>query len=279
MNEDNARMVGYLHAHERSLVAPEGTLPPSAPETKIRHLRSRRSDTLVVIPARNEAADVGDVVRRARSLGYDVVVVDDGSTDDTAQAAGASGAVVLRLPFRAGAWIAMQTGVRLGLRRGYRFAVTLDADGQHDPAAIEELAVAYERAEPACNVVVGSCVSRASHSRRIAWRFLRRLGNLRVRDLTSGYRLYDRMAMTVAASGEATLLEYQDVGVLLLLMESGCRITEVDIPMAPRRSGKSRVFESWLKVIYYLIYSTMLCTSKRRLPRPSRAQPGNGAGT
>jgi len=279
MNEDNARAAAHLHAHERSLVAPKGAIPPSARETKIRHLRSRRSDTLVVIPARNEAADVGDVVRRARSLGYDVVVVDDGSTDDTARAAGESGAVVLRLPFRAGAWIAMQTGVRLGLRRGYRFAVTLDADGQHDPAAIEKLALAYERAQPACNVVVGSCVSRASHGRRIAWRFLRRLGSLGVRDLTSGYRLYDRTAMTVAASGEATLLEYQDVGVLLLLMESGCRITEVDIPMAPRRSGKSRVFESWPKVIYYLVYSAMLCTSKRRLPRPSRARPGSGAGT
>jgi glycosyltransferase involved in cell wall biosynthesis len=261
------------------VIATEEALPPAAPETKIRHFDSQRSDTLVVIPARNEAADVADVVRRARLLGYDVVVVDDGSTDDTARVAQESGAVVLRLPFRAGAWIAMQTGVRLGLRRGYRFTVTLDADGQHDPAAIEKLALAYERAEPACNVVVGSCVSRASHSRRIAWRFLRRVGSLRVRDLTSGYRLYDSTAMTVAASGEATLLEYQDVGVLLLLIESGCRITEVDIPMELRRSGKSRIFESWLKVIYYLLYSTMLCTSKRPLPMRSRARPGNGAGT
>jgi glycosyltransferase involved in cell wall biosynthesis len=234
----------------------------------------RRAATLVVIPARNEAADVGDIVRRACMLGHDVVVVDDGSSDATAQAARAAGATVLALPYQAGAWIAMQTGVRLALRRGYRYVVTLDADGQHDPAAIERLLAAYDEAGPDCNVVVGSCVSRASRGRRIAWRVLRHLGSLHVRDLTSGYRLYDPTAMRIVAGREATLLEYQDVGVLLLLLDAGCRVVEVDIPMAPRRTGKSRVFESWLKVIHYLLYSAMLSTSKRRL---TRGRSGAGA--
>jgi hypothetical protein len=201
-----------------------------------------------------------------------VLVVDDCSGDATAAKAEAGGAAVLRFPFGVGAWVAMQTGIRYALKNGYRYAVTLDADGQHDPVAIGELlGVMQQRSNPP-NVVVGACQSRGSLGRKLAWGFFQRLGGFSIKDLTSGYRAYDHLAMQVVASRQATLLEYQDVGVLLLLMDHGFNIEEVKVQMAERSTGKSRIFQSWLRVFYYLLYSTMLCTSKRRLPdmRPER---------
>jgi glycosyltransferase involved in cell wall biosynthesis len=226
-----------------------------------------RRITVIVIPAKDEQADVADVVQRARVLGFDVLVVDDCSADETARVAAAAGAAVLSFPFSVGAWVAMQTGLRYALKNGYRYAVTLDADGQHDPAAIGVLLDAMLNTSEPPNVVVGACPSRGSRGRKIAWRFFRRLGGFSVQDLTSGYRAYDQAAMWVVSSRAATLLEYQDVGVLLLLMERGLRIQEVKVQMAARAHGKSRIFQSWLRVFYYLLYSLLLCTSKRKFPR------------
>ncbi|MEI6415392.1 MAG: glycosyltransferase family 2 protein [Pseudomonadota bacterium] len=228
-----------------------------------------RKETIVIIPARNEAGTVGGIVKQilGLGLGLDTLVVDDTSTDETAWLAERAGARVLRLALPLGAWGAMQTGLRYALRAGYRWAITLDADGQHDPAAIPRLmsglkADAVSGSKP-CNVVVGACTRRGSLARQMAWWVLRRLGGFDIQDLTSGYRVYDRRAMRVVASPEATLLEYQDVGVLLLLTGKNCCIREVEVTMVPRQIGHSRVFSSWVKVLYYLSYSAILCLSRR----------------
>ena len=226
-----------------------------------------RDAALVVIPARNEARTVGEVISRVQRLGFDVAVVDDRSEDDTPARARAAGAVVLEMPFNTGAWIAMQTGIRYGIGRGYRFVVTLDADGQHDPAAIPAMWEAYS-SKCAPNVIVGSCTGRGSRGRKFTWWFFRNLAGLHVKDLTSGYRIYDRTAMQLVAGKEATLLEYQDVGVLILLKRGGMTLCEVDIEMQPRTAGKSRIFHSWLKVVYYLACSFLLLASKIRRPGP-----------
>jgi glycosyltransferase involved in cell wall biosynthesis len=220
-----------------------------------------RDKVLVVIPAHDEMLTVAKVVERVRAQGFDVVVVDDASDDDTSFVAEQAGAAVLRLPFNVGAWVAMQTGIRYAVARGYGYAVTLDADGQHDPAAIPDLVVAIlSGGNP--NVVIGSHTARGSPGRKLTWWLLRTLGRLDVMDLTSGYRIYDRTAMEVAASREATLLEYQDVGVLLMLLKNNIKMCEVDVLMAPRVAGKSRIYRSWLRVGYYLAYSLVLCASK-----------------
>ena len=112
-------------------------------------------DVLVVVPARDEEDTVGSVVRRARKLGLDVVVIDDARSDRTAERAREAGAVVLSAPFNLGAWIATQTGIRYALSRNYAFAVTLDADGQHDPVDIPRLLEAYENSpKPSLNTVL-----------------------------------------------------------------------------------------------------------------------------
>ena len=103
-------------------------------------------DLLVVVPAWNEQASVGHVIKEIGSAcpEADVLVVDDGSTDATASVAKQAGAAVLQLPYNLGVGGAMRAGFRYALRTGYRVVVQVDADGQHDPAAIHRLVDALD---------------------------------------------------------------------------------------------------------------------------------------
>lgn len=221
----------------------------------------RASDVLVLIPAYNEAATVGAIVREVRQRwGYRVVVIDDCSTDDTAEIARTAGATLLPLPLQLGAWGALQTGLRYAARNDYRLAVTLDADGQHEPAHIGAL-IAPVLAGRA-NVVIGAFPARASPARRLAWRYFRWLTGLDLEDITSGFRAYDARSIRLLASREATLLDYQDVGVLLTLHRHGLRVIEEPVPMQPRLQGVSRVFKSWWTVGNYMLQTSLLCLAR-----------------
>ena len=220
----------------------------------------RGSSLAVLIPAWNEEATVADVVSKILEIGlYDVIVINDASTDQTADRADAAGAKVINLPVNLGAWGATQTGIRFALKKGYRQVITMDADGQHLSSAIPLLMapIAAQKAD----VVIGSCTERGSHARKLAWRFFRGMTGLEIEDLTSGFRAYNLPAMKMLASKKATLLEYQDIGVLLLLMNSGLRIQEMKVPMRLRLSGSSKIFNSWFKVAEYLLLTLILCTS------------------
>jgi glycosyltransferase involved in cell wall biosynthesis len=225
--------------------------------------------TLVVIPARNEAAVVANVVRRVRAMGLSAVVVDDHSGDGTAEIARRAGARVLRLPFHAGSWVATQCGIRYGLDADFDYVVTLDADGQHHPEEIEKLFEAINRND-AGNVVIGACPSRCNRRRRFAWSVLRSLSGLKTRDLTSGFRIYDRQACQALQCHSCTLLEYQDVGVLLFLRDHGLKVTETDVVMQERCNGGSRIFSSWPAVVYYLLYSSLLGSCRRFAQRAAK---------
>ena len=219
--------------------------------------RARRS-LLAVIPARNEAATVADVIRGVRqAVDGDVLVVSDASEDATAQLARDSGARVLELPCRLGAWGATQTGMRYAYRHGYRFVLTLDADGQHHT---EELpALVAEQRRVGANVVIGTCSERLSAAKRLAWRYFHVLTGIGVQDFTSGLRVYDRRAVRVLASSQASLFDYQDLGVLMLLRRKGLTLHETPARMSPRRQGGSRVFSSWRMVARYMLHTTVLC--------------------
>lgn len=220
----------------------------------------KRSSLAVLIPAWNEEATVADVVSKIREVGlYDVIVIDDASTDQTADRAAAAGARVLSLAVNLGAWGATQTGIRFALKKGYRQVITMDADGQHLSSAIPHLLAPITAGN--ADMVIGSCTERGSHSRKMAWRFFRGMTGLAIEDLTSGFRAYDLPAMKILASKKASLLEYQDIGVLLLLIHSGLRIQEMQVPMRLRLSGSSKIFSSWFKVAEYLLLNLILCTS------------------
>lgn len=208
-----------------------------------------------IIPACNEGQTITNIVRQCRTHG-DVIVVDDCCEDETARLAKAAGAVVLHLPYRMGAWNAAQAGIHFASRFPYEHFVTLDADAQHDPADIPALLDVAKR--DLRSIVIGSCVSRGSRARKLAWAVFRRLTALPCADLTSGYRIYGRSAIPFILSRKATLCEYQDIGILMLLKRNGFSLREVEINMCPRQNGASRIFSNWGLVIIYLLKTIII---------------------
>lgn len=96
-------------------------------------------NAFIVVPAYNEGESLAEVLHSIAATGHDIVVVDDGSRDNTAEVAARAGICVLRHPLNLGQGAALQTGIDFALRRGAQQIVTFDADGQHDPAAIAAL--------------------------------------------------------------------------------------------------------------------------------------------
>ena len=90
-----------------------------------------------------------------------------------------------------------------------------------------------------------------------------------MQDFTSGLRVYDRRAIGALASRQASLLDYQDLGVLMLLRKKGLKLHEVPTVMSPRRTGGSRVFSSWLMVARYMLHTTVLCFAQFGVRRES----------
>jgi len=114
--------------------------------------------------------------------------------------------------------------------------------------------------------------------RHIAWRYFRFLTGFTLEDLTSGFRYYNARACRLLASQEATLLDYQDVGVLLMLHHAKLRIAEIPVAMNPRKYGASRVFSSWWTVAVYMAETSLLCLARwnaySRKPAPTRESAG-----
>ncbi len=213
---------------------------------------------LVVIPAFNEAASIGDVLQgvQAAAPGLDVLVVDDGSTDDTAAAARRAGARVARLPVNLGVGSALQTGYKYALREGYDCVVQLDADGQHEPADIRGLLAVMERGET--DVVIGSRfltdgAYRPGMTRGAGMRTFRLLAFLltgaRFTDVTSGFKALNRRALDFFVA-ERYPTDYPDADVLMMLTRAGFRITEVPVRMYPRARGRSQ--HAGLRPVYYV---------------------------
>lgn len=214
--------------------------------------------TLIVIPAFNEAQNLRDLLPKLTSeVCHDVVVVNDASTDETAQVVRDHNLVCLTLPLQLGAWGATQTGIRYAVKNHYDQVITMDADGQHLPDEVAALTEQYQTG--GANVIIGTFPSRLSHLKKLAWKFFKLLTHIKIEDLTSGFRLYDKSAIKVLSSRQASMLDYQDVGVLLILLGAGLKINEVPVKMLGRNDGKSRVFSSWLVVLKYMIQTTTLC--------------------
>lgn len=214
--------------------------------------------TLIVIPAFNEADNLSQLLPKlCAAVTADILVVDDFSSDNTAQVVKNQGLTCLQLPLQLGAWGATQTGIRYAKRHGYDYVLTMDADGQHLPEEINRILQAIS--DHPFDVIIGTCPQRVSRLKKIAWRFFKMISRIKIEDLTSGFRVYNQRAIHVLADKTASLLDYQDVGVLLLLLRSDLKIKEIPVKMALRQDGKSRVFSSWLVVFKYMLQTTTLC--------------------
>ena len=226
-------------------------------------LNNKYQDCLVVIPAWNEAGSIRSIVLSIREkFSIDVLVVDDGSLDNTAALAKQAGAVVIQLAMNMGAWTATQTGFRYALSRNYRMVVTMDADGQHFAESISVLLDNLISRE--FDVVIGANPARATKNRRISWAFFRFLTGFEIEDFTSGLKAYNSESMRLLLHRRAHLFDYQDLGTLLLLRRYGLKICEVPVPMQKRQYGHSRIFSNWWQVFRYIMLSTVLCVSKYR---------------
>lgn len=226
-------------------------------------------DPLIVIPARNEAGSIVAVIREIQGqTNAKIVVVDDNSRDDTSELARSTGVIVLKLSLPLGAWGATQTGIRYALKHGYSTVITMDADGQHESAYLKDIQGPLQAGS--ADVVIGACPQRASKARHIAWAVFRWMAGFNLTDLTSGFRAYNRAALEVLGSPEATLLDYQDIGVLIMLSKANLKIAEVPVHMRPRRNGASRIFVSWWAVSWYLAQTALLCIARReKVRRPA----------
>ncbi len=201
-------------------------------------------DLLVVVPAWNEQASVGHVIKEIGSAcpQADVLVVDDGSTDATVRVARQAGAAVLSLPYNLGVGGAMRAGFRYALRSGYRVVVQVDADGQHDPAAIQQLVDALDTAD----VVVGARFAgegayKVGGPRRAAMRVLARLlsriTKTRLTDATSGFRATGPRALPLFARSYPTEYLGDTIESLVIAARSGCVCRQVPVVMRPRYAG------------------------------------------
>ena len=165
---------------------------------------------IAVVPAYNEAETVGSVVNsiRVHAPRFDVLVIDDGSTDGTGDVARALGARVVRPPFNLGIGGAMQCGFVFAAEHDYDYVVQVDADGQHSAEEIDKLLGAM-RADPTIDMVCGSRFLTKEHSypapisRRTGIHLfaflLSRIIGQRVSDPTSGFRLYNRRGIALFA--------------------------------------------------------------------------------
>lgn len=227
---------------------------------------------LVVIPARDEAATISSVVSSLLQAGWGhVLVVDDHSSDGTGTLARRAGASVTRPLLPLGAWGGMQLGIRYAHAHGYRAVITMDADGQHEVCEVSQLVAAADQAD----VVIGAYPERASRLRRLAWRWFRLLAGIDLHDLTSGFRYYNRQAVATLSASEATLLDYQDIGVILILQKAKLRILEVPVNMNLRRVGRSRIFGSWFSVVSYMATTTLICLAQFKIADKKLMSPNN----
>jgi glycosyltransferase involved in cell wall biosynthesis len=184
---------------------------------------------LALMPAWNEAIRMGPIVEATRAR-LPVLVVDDGSHDDTPAVAETAGATVVRHPRNRGKGVALMTGFAWALERGYDAVLTLDADGQHDPADIPKFLAAYEAG--AGDLIIGRRdFSQMPFPRFFvnpfgSWLLSLALGT-RIYDNQSGYRLHSRRFLeTLDLSTTGFELE---VEVIVQAVLQGTRIGWVDI--------------------------------------------------
>jgi glycosyltransferase involved in cell wall biosynthesis len=203
---------------------------------------------IAIVPALDEEATVGRVIDELRAFdsGFEIVVVDDGSHDRTAEVAAERGVHVLRLPFNIGIGGAVQTGFRYAYENDFDVAVQVDGDGQHDPSELSRIL------EPVLDgrvdVVVGSRFAgsggyRPSRARLVGIRLFAWITSLLIRqrmtDTTSGFRAVNRHGIALFARDYPH--DYPEVEATVMAFKHRLRLCEVPVRMRERLGGQSSI--------------------------------------
>jgi glycosyltransferase involved in cell wall biosynthesis len=226
---------------------------------------------LIMIPAWNEAASIGEVVAEIRGElpEIDVLVIDDGSSDDTALAARQAGAVVVRLPFNLGVGGARRLGFRYAKAHEYQVAVQMDADGQHDPRYVPKLIDGLQGA----SLVIGARFAgegdyHAHGPRRWAMKamsfVLSRMAKQRLTDTTSGFRACDRSLIEFFAHWYPVEYLGDTVETTVRVVRLGYKVRQVPVAMRPRSRGTPS--KSPVKALMYFSrasFSLVLAVTRR----------------
>ena len=213
--------------------------------------------TMVAIPAWNEEQTIADVIEKVRLVDAvdAIVVINDGSVDNTGPIARSSKATVLTLPFNVGVGGAMRAAFLYAREHDFDFVVQVDADGQHDPKDIPLLIAA---AEPA-NVVIGARFAdgddyEVSFPRKLAMRILAsslsRVTHSTLTDTTSGFRLSDKQAIRLFSTHYPAEYLGDTVESLVIAARAGLEVTQVPVKMHERQGG--RASQSALRASLYL---------------------------
>jgi glycosyltransferase involved in cell wall biosynthesis len=213
---------------------------------------------IAIVPALNEEETVGRVIDEIHAFdpGFDIVVVDDGSTDRTAGIAADRGAHVLRLPFNLGIGGAVQTGYRFAFERGYDIAVQVDGDGQHDPAQLPAILAPVISGE--ADLCVGSRFAsgsgyQSSFTRRLGIRLFAWVVSAVVRqkvtDTTSGFRAVNRKGIALFAADYPH--DYPEVEATVMVAKAHLRLREVPVVMRERSGGRTSI--TALRSVYYMV--------------------------
>jgi glycosyltransferase involved in cell wall biosynthesis len=200
---------------------------------------------LVIMPAWNESEAVGNTVREVLNTDsrYDVLVVNDGSTDNTAAVATSAGATVLNLPFNLGVGGAMRAGFKYARRCGYSQVIQVDSDGQHDPRSIDEVLAGLAQAD----ISIGARFAdrgdyKVTGPRKWAMQLLAKvissLAKTHLTDVTSGFRAANERAMNQYLDHYPAEYLGDTIDSLVVAIRSGCTVTQVPVEMRARQGGK-----------------------------------------
>jgi glycosyltransferase involved in cell wall biosynthesis len=239
---------------------------------------------LIIMPAHNEAQNIGPVLEAIGRVapGVDRLVVNDASTDRTADVARRAGARVVTLPCNLGYGGAVQTGYRYAVDNGYDIGLIMDADGQHEPADIASLLEVIQSGEADLALgsrFLGTLEYSPSWTRRLAWALLRRLASrmtgLRITDPTSGFQAMTREVMQFFARDNYPA-DFPDADTIITVNFAGFRIKEVPVTMRDRMSGEA--MHNTLKGFYYMfkmfLSIFMVWLRRRTNVQALRPEPG-----
>ena len=218
------------------------------------------SDNLVIIPAYNEEKNIARVLRGLKGLNMDVdmLVVNDGSSDQTASIVHNEGIQIITLPYNLGYGGALQTGFKFAVAKGYHYVVQLDADGQHHPEDLKILLDTIIKEE--MDIVIGSRFlvkgfMQIGFMKKMAIKTFQLLIKIStgkvITDPSSGYQALSREAFRYYASMGHYPQDYPDADVLIHMLNNGFRVCEIPVKMRERENGTS--MHSGLKPIYYLV--------------------------